>query len=235
MDINPFKICKNCNVKKDLSNYHTKAMGKFHKDSVCIPCRAVVSKEKRLNNYEKYRKKEKEYKANNRELVKSRERIRYANNREAEAIRKKESRKLHGHKENEQKRLKRQDPKVKAKELAYVKNRYKTNINFRLSKLLRQRHAHFCWKLKVNKMGSSVKDLGCSLEEFKLYLESRFENWMTWENHGRYSRYRKTWHIDHIIPLIKFNLSNREEYLKAAHYTNMQPLEAIVNLRKNRF
>jgi hypothetical protein len=75
------------------------------------------------------------------------------------------------------------------------------------------------------KSGSAVRDLGCSIEEFKLHLESQFADGMTWDNQGQ-------WHIDHIIPLCKFNLSNREEFLQACHYTNMRPLWAKDNLTR---
>ena len=140
-----------------------------------------------------------------------------------------------GHIENEQKRKKRENPEVKRRELAYVTNRYKVNIQFRLSKLLRQRHAHFCYKIKIKKAGSSVKDLGCTLAELQIYIESKFEDWMTWDNHGKYDINKKTWHLDHVIPLAKFNLEDRDSFLKAAHYTNLQPLDALKNLKKNRF
>ena len=58
-----------------------------------------------------------------------------------------------------------------------------------------------------------------------VYIESKFDNNMNWLNHGSY------WHIDHIIPLSW--AKNVEEVIKLNHYTNMQPLEASLNLKKN--
>ena len=50
---------------------------------------------------------------------------------------------------------------------------------------------------------------------------------MNWDNYGFYG-----WHIDHIIPLDFYDLQNREEFLKACHYTNLQPLWAEENITK---
>jgi hypothetical protein len=103
----------------------------------------------------------------------------------------------------------------------------KTDINFKLAHYLRNR-------LRIaikhsQKSGSAVRDLGCSIPEFKLYLESKFQDGMSWKNYGF-----KGWHIDHIIPLVSFNLQNREEFLKANHYTNLQPMWAGENLEKGK-
>ena len=50
---------------------------------------------------------------------------------------------------------------------------------------------------------------------------------MTWENHTPTG-----WHVDHIIPCAAFDLSKPEEQRKCFHYTNLQPLWAIDNIRK---
>lgn len=78
-----------------------------------------------------------------------------------------------------------------------------------------------------SKCGSAVKDLGCSVQELKFYLEGKFTDGMSWENYGL-----RGWHIDHVIPLSFFDLSNREQFLKACHYTNLQPMWAVENIKK---
>ena len=104
-----------------------------------------------------------------------------------------------------------------------------TDQNFRLKGILRSRVTNALRGIGV-KGGSAVKDLGCTVDELVLYLESKFTEGMTWENH------KKTgWHIDHIIPLASFDLTDREQFLKACHYTNLQPLWAKDNWKKNRF
>ena len=81
------------------------------------------------------------------------------------------------------------------------------------------------------KAGSAVRDLGCSIEELKKHLESKWQLGMSWNNYGRKKDIR-CWHIDHIIALANFDLSDREQFLKACHYTNLQPLWEDENQRK---
>lgn len=68
--------------------------------------------------------------------------------------------------------------------------------------------------------------LGCSFSELKQKLESKFSNGMSWDNYGK-------WHVDHIIPCNAFNLIKESEQKKCFHHTNLQPLWAVDNLRKN--
>ena len=48
---------------------------------------------------------------------------------------------------------------------------------------------------------------------------------MSWDN-------RNQWHVDHIKPLCAFDLTDPEEQAAAFHYSNLQPLWALDNMRK---
>jgi hypothetical protein len=104
------------------------------------------------------------------------------------------------------------DPKLK------LLNKIKGNLRNRLNKAINGNY----------KTGSAVKDLGCSIEDFKLYMESQFQPGMSWDNHTV-----NGWHIDHIIPLSKFDLTDHEKLKKACHYSNLRPLWAKDNLSKS--
>jgi len=108
---------------------------------------------------------------------------------------------------------------------AHYNNRIKTNIQYKLSRRLRSR---LYKALRGNfKNGSAVTDLGCSIDELKMHLESKFQYGMNWDNWSF-----EGWHIDHIKPLASFDLTDRKQLLLACHYTNLQPLWAIDNLSK---
>lgn len=103
--------------------------------------------------------------------------------------------------------------------------RYKEDLEFRIAYKLRNRM--YAAVKRNSKNGSAVSDLGCSIKEFKIYIENMFESGMTWDNYTL-----DGWHIDHIIPLCSFDLTDREQVKKACHYTNLQPLWAEDNLAK---
>jgi hypothetical protein len=105
------------------------------------------------------------------------------------------------------------------------KIRASTDINYRLQMTLRSR-LHTALK-QNSKSGSAVKDLGCSITFLKTYIENRWLPGMSWNNWAM-----DGWHIDHIIPLSNFDLTNRNQLLAACHYTNLQPLWWYDNLSK---
>lgn len=68
--------------------------------------------------------------------------------------------------------------------------------------------------------------LGCTPEFFKKHIEAQFVAGMTWENFGK-------WHMDHIVPLSAFDLSDLRQVQIACNWTNIRPLWAKANLRKS--
>jgi hypothetical protein len=90
--------------------------------------------------------------------------------------------------------------------------------------------SRLCQAVRIgSKKGSAVRDLGCSVEEFKKYIESRFQEGMSWDNWGKG---HGKWQIDHIRPLAVFDLSDESQVKAACHYTNLQPLWSEENAKK---
>lgn len=108
----------------------------------------------------------------------------------------------------------------------YFKNYHKNQtLEQKIAARLRTR---LCLAIKNDqKIGSAIEDLGCSIGELKIYLESKFKDGMSWDNYGI-----NGWHIDHIFPLSKIDFNNQTEIKKACHFTNLQPLWAKENLSK---
>ena len=78
-------------------------------------------------------------------------------------------------------------------------------------------------KFIINKIGNTTDILGCSYDEVRVHISNNFKEGMSWDNYGE-------WHIDHIKPLALAH--TEEETYDLCHYTNLQPLWAIENLKK---
>jgi hypothetical protein len=106
------------------------------------------------------------------------------------------------------------------------KYRYHNDTNFRLKSILSARISQAL--LHNYKSQRTMELIGCKLDDLKAHLENKFQPGMSWKNHKI-----DTWHIDHIVPCDSFNLEDPEEQKKCFHYTNLQPLWAIDNIRKS--
>ena len=92
--------------------------------------------------------------------------------------------------------------------------------------ILRSRIYTVLKRKNTTKLESTLTLLGVdNIDTVLKYLESKFETWMNWDNHGE-------WHIDHIKPCASFDLKCPVQQLACFHYTNLQPLKAIDNLKK---
>lgn len=81
---------------------------------------------------------------------------------------------------------------------------------------------------KTTKTGALEKYFGCTKQELILHIESQFEEWMTWENHGL-----KTWNIDHIIPFAFFKNNIEGNLHIVLNCKNHRPLCAYENRKKS--
>ena len=104
-------------------------------------------------------------------------------------------------------------------------NRRKTDSNFKLLTILRTRIVDVL--RGHSKSDTTINILGCTIEELWIHLESKFTEGMTRENHGK-------WHVDHIMPCASFDLTDPEQQKKCFHYTNLQPLWALDNIKKGK-
>jgi hypothetical protein len=98
----------------------------------------------------------------------------------------------------------------------YAARKYATDIEYRLKNNLRNRVRAIL--MGRNKSGSAVRDLGCTVAELRTHIEAQFDDAMSWDNWG------SIWQLDHERPLVSFDLTQREQFLQACHYTNLRPL-----------
>jgi len=103
--------------------------------------------------------------------------------------------------------------------------KYHNDISFRILTNLRGR----LWKSiqGITKAGTTKELVGCPQEYLLKYLESQFDDEMSWSNYGL-----NGWEIDHKIPCNSFNFENEEEQRECFHYSNLQPLWDKINRSK---
>lgn len=152
------------------------------------------------------------------------------NNKEKEALRCK----LYREKNKERLKLKRKEYLKKNKEKTtitktnYVRNRIAVDPLYKLTFTIRRAICYSFTNNGYSKKTKTFNILGCTFEQFKTHLESQFEDWMNWDNHGVYNGFEQYgWDIDHIIPIA--TATCEEDIIRLNHYTNLQPLCSYVN------
>lgn len=211
------KKCTRCSIEKPLSEFGFHKLGLNGYRSTCKECSRQSNKEYREKNKVKEYERIKNYRKNNPDKIslwrknqKEKKRewyIKWRNNN----LEKDKNRKKTYHLSNPE----------------YYKNyshfRYTNDIIYRLKNNVRGRIYKFLNSKSISKNNTTFNIIGCTPDELKNYIESKFLNGMSWDN-------RSEWHVDHIIPL---SLSkNEEDIYKLCHYTNLQPLWKYDNLSK---
>lgn len=243
------KTCRVCSETKELELF-------IKKSNICKTCHGQKCKEYNLKNKEvqKLRRKE-HYQANkekikaeranyveqNREKVNASSRATYKKYEEKNRARAKEKYYKDPKKDNaktrayyrenkEEKMAYSRDYRNKNKDVLNEKNRKRSRHRYHncpktnLIERLRKRTRSALKTKSFRKTKGTLDYLGCTGKELQAYIESLFINGMSWEN-------KHLWHIDHIIPISSGN--SEEEILKLNHYTNLQPLWALDNIKKS--
>lgn len=78
---------------------------------------------------------------------------------------------------------------------------------------------------KVKKNHRTAELIGCTYAQLHAYIESKFVGGMNWGN-------RNLWHIDHITPVVAFNLSDPRQLRLCFHYSNLQPIWKTTEIAK---
>lgn len=198
------KVCTKCNIEKEDTDFTKSSRNKNGLHHCCKEC----LKKYRENNKENIKK----WRDDNKDRIVELHKKWDMNN--------KDKRRLYN-KEYKQKNKEKNREKINK----YYSDRKKNDPFFKF-KLSVRNLIYNSYRRQFNiKNKRTFEILGCSFCYFKLYIESKFNENMSWDNYGFY------WEFDHIIQLA--TAKTEKEVLKLNHYTNFQPLEVELNRSKN--
>ena len=212
-----FKQCSQCNRVLPVSKsfFTQQSTGKFGLNAQCKDCVSVW----RVENRAILRERQLSWRHQNPDKVKD------IDNRQAKQRCEYRHRPWIRTRRSEYDKARRLDPRAMEAKRITNKRLYDNNVNYRI----RGSVSHRINNAIRGKYASlhTLALLGCDIDTYKQYLELKFHPGMSWDNYGY-----KGWHIDHIIPCDKFDLSNIDEQRKCFNYTNTQPLWWQDNLSK---
>lgn len=198
------KICTQCKQQKDVLEFNK---NKRKQDGLQTTCKSC----------------QKEYIQRNKKQLKGYYQDWFAKNKDKRNLYNKKLRNNNIKQSREYQKEYRSKPAFKESRRNYEKQKRQSCNVFRIKNNLRKRIGSFLKGAKKSKSTQIL--LGCSYQDFIVYIEQKFIDGMSWENYGLYG-----WHIDHVIPLS--SAQDQEELEKLCHYTNLQPLWAKDNLVK---
>jgi len=210
------KTCTKCKVEKELICF---GKHKSQKDGLNYICKDCVNNIY-IENKIKIDERNKTYYLKNKNKVSEKNKIYRESNKTKIKIYYQENKKILS--EKNKKYYQENKNKIHLKRYYNINknplNKLKYSIRCIVSKSFKRGKNNF------NKKYNSQFILGCSIEEFTIYIQSKFIKGMTLENYGE-------WHLDHIVPLA--TAKTEEDVIKLNHYTNFQPLWAKDNLSKS--
>jgi len=193
----------------------------------------IQHRENYFKNKEKVNKRGKKYREDNKERLL----LYYEKNKDRKKMTNKEYNIRNNKKISDQKKIYTKENKERIKEYRNInrekynesqKRRKDENPLIKLSSNIRSSVIHAIKRSGFSKKSHTQEIVGLSFMELMIYLESKFETWMSWENYGKYNgELNFGWDIDHIIPIS--SAKTEDEVLKLNHHTNLQPLCSKIN------
>ncbi len=230
------KLCKYCNIEKDLSLFTIRKDSKDGYRNKCKDCSNSYAKEngvKYKGKYLGYSKEDrveynKEYNMKNRDSILCSKKRYYQDNKESILLARKLNRDS-DYQNNYNKKYRDENLEYfKIYRREYESYKRETDPLYKLTANLRSMIRESLTVRGYSKTSKSIEVIGITFDEFKIYIESKFEPWMTWDNYGRYNgELNYGWDIDHIIPLS--SAISEDEVVILNHYTNLQPLCSKTN------
>lgn len=201
------KTCTRCKILKPASEFHKKKSSSDGHRTVCKECRksyyednkhllSILWKQRYEANKQVYLDYQKKYRENNPQKIAGYQKEYYQTNK---STKKEYDREYTAIKRNTDTLY-----KLKGNISTLIRNGISNNGHRKKSK--------------------TAEILGCSIEDFKIHIESQFTEGMTWDNYPQ-------WQLDHITPISWAN--TEEEIIALNHYTNFQPLWEGDNRKKS--
>ncbi len=226
------KTCSLCKEEKDLELFKKDNRRNDGRSSNCKECmrikgleyhhRTKIDRNEKINenrrafydrNKEVCNERSKKYKEDNKEKIKEYNKNYLLNNKESLKEKAKEYRTIN-------------KDKINIYSKNYINDKLKNDVMFKLKhyarSMVRKSFRGYTKKARTHEI------LGCSYEDFKIHLESMFEDWMTWDNRGLYNgEFNYGWDVDHKIPLA--SAESEDDIIRLNHYTNLKPLCSYIN------
>jgi len=241
------KKCSRCGIEKNIVEFGKDKKTKDGLNRWCRYCSGRLSREYKCKNKEKVAQYAKTYRLKNKEKTRQYRKQYVSKNKKELNEKTKQYRLKNKAKEKEWAKrayLKHIDKRHEYEAKRYLRRKaycYKKNKEWRI-KNRERRNAMAVLERKNNlgvkilhnlrtrvysalrgrlKSDRTIVLVGCTVPEFKNYLEKHFVEGMTWDNYGKGM---SKWNLDHINPCAIFNLADPVEQKQCFHYSNLRPL-----------
>ena len=207
----PGKICTSCDKVKSLDDFGKNSAQQDKRHYYCRDCVKYfngINKEKNQQYSKEYREKNKEYFKNYQKEYRKKNSV-VTDTHELTSIQEKKDKK------RKKQRERSKDQEYVLKRRNYMKMKYRTDIEFKLKKQFQSRLDRLFKDNDTTEKSRSL--IGCTIPEFKAYLESKFLKGMSLFNYG------DVWEFRRIVSFCDFQLTDEIEARKCNHYSNIEP------------